>query len=249
MHTHEWQLSRPIDAVIFDCDGTLSRIEGIEVLAAMNGIDKLISEMTKKAMAQSGLNQTLYQTRLDLIRPTLTQLLTLGQQYYQHKSDYAEEVIAILHRLNKSVFIVSAGLLPAVKPFGQALKVREEHIIAVNLEFNADGGYHSFDHHSPLIDNQGKKNIVQQLKKQHPHIAHIGDGLNDIVTKDMVTRFIGFGGHYYRENIKALSHYYLTHPSLLGMLPLLLTEDEVHHLTSSEHDLYLKGLKELLLNN
>jgi phosphoserine phosphatase len=38
MLTKNWQLQHPLDAVVFDCDGTLSQIEGIDALAEKNDV-------------------------------------------------------------------------------------------------------------------------------------------------------------------------------------------------------------------
>lgn len=42
----------PVDAVISDCDGTLSTIEGIDELARMNDVYAEISQLTQAAMTQ-----------------------------------------------------------------------------------------------------------------------------------------------------------------------------------------------------
>ena len=51
-----WQLKTSIDALIFDCDGTLSRIEGIDVLADQNGVGDAVKQLTHDAMTHMGLN-------------------------------------------------------------------------------------------------------------------------------------------------------------------------------------------------
>ena len=38
MKAPTWQLDHPINAIVFDCDGTLSIIEGIDELARNNGV-------------------------------------------------------------------------------------------------------------------------------------------------------------------------------------------------------------------
>jgi phosphoserine phosphatase len=243
MNTHSsWQLKNPIDAVIFDCDGTLSTIEGINELAKNNGVGDIIAALTHEAMSVSGLNPEIYQQRLHLIHPKKHQVQALGDLYFKHCVPDAMHVIQILQRLHKTVYIVSAGVNPAVTIFGEKLGIPREQIYAVNMEFDLAGNYLDFDHASPLIFNHGKRQIVELLKNKHPHILHIGDGLNDYITHDIVTRYIGYGGVYYRENLANLCEYYIRSLSLAPILPLCLTEQESKILLTHELKLYLHGM-------
>lgn len=246
MITRNWQLESPVTAIVFDCDGTLSTIEGIDVLADHNGAGGVVSELTAEAMGKTGINPSLYQKRLELVSPSYEQVLHLGDEYYANRIDYADEIIRIFKRLNKSIYIISAGISLAVKHFGTRLQVPEKNIFAVDVNFDAHGQYQSFDNKSPLTDVNGKRNIITEIKKSHPHILSVGDGLNDVETMDLVTRFIGFGGMYYRENIANLCEFYITYPSLSPLLPLALTEAECELLEPDEMKLYMKGMKHIM---
>lgn len=237
-----WQLQSPIDAIIFDCDGTLSAIEGIDELAKYNQVTEPVQALTAQAMGQTGLNLDLYQKRLALVQPQQSQLKQLGQQYFEHRVPDATTVIQIFNLLKKPVYIVSAGLFPAVAQFAALLQVPAEHVFAVDIQFNQAGKYLDFEHASPLVNNQGKRKIVQRLKKKYPRLIHIGDGLNDYVTYDLVTRFIGYGGVYYRENIEALCEYYIRSCSLAALLPLSLTTAEYEQLSPDHQILFHRGL-------
>src|SRR5438034_1098141 len=117
MLTPTWQLQNPISEVLFDCDGTLSSIEGIDTLAAMNGVGKQVQSLTELAMGKTGINPVLYEERLDLVKPSLEQVIMVGKKYFENQAPHASEVIALLRKLNKSVYILSAGLQPAVDIF------------------------------------------------------------------------------------------------------------------------------------
>jgi len=238
-----WQLQTPISAIVFDCDGTLSAIEGIDELARMNGVYEAVAALTAKAMGETGLNLETYQERLALVKPNQQQLETLSHAYLTNCVQDALPVIQTLMRLNKSIYIVSAGLNPAVTLFGESLNIPRENIYAVDLKFDAHGNYLDFDHTSPLVNLNGKRVIVSDLKLRHETILHIGDGLNDYDAHDLVTRFVGFGGFFYRENLEKLCKYYIKTPSLVSLLPLALTQDEYTQLSPSELDLYLKGIE------
>jgi len=244
MTTPTWQLQTPIDAILFDCDGTLSTIEGIDELARKNGVEDIVESLTAAAMSKLGMNPEIYQRRLDLVYPTQQQVLALGHDYFAHKVPDLVEVIEVLKRLNKSIYIISAGLYPAVRIFAGLLKIPSQNIFAVPIEFDAQGLYLDFDRASPLVYSTGKRNIVSELKIQHAEIAYIGDGLNDLVAADLVTRFIGYGGAFYRENIAAQCQYYISSSSISPILPLVLTKSEFEKLTPAELKLYQRGLSD-----
>ncbi len=237
-----WQLQTPIDSVIFDCDGTLSAIEGIDELAKLNGVGDIVKSLTSEAMSTTGLNVGLYQKRLELVYPTATQVNELAQQYYTHRVPYIEEIIQLLSRLNKSVYLVSAGLSPAVCAFGDMLQIPRENIYAVDIAFDRDGRYLDFERSSPLVQHDGKRQIVNAIKEQHNQVLYVGDGMNDYAVYDLVTRFVGYGGAYYRENIATRCQFYITASSLLTLIPLAITHQEYQRLAPMDQSLYQQGL-------
>jgi phosphoserine phosphatase len=238
-----WQLQTPVDAIVFDCDGTLSAIEGINELARNNGVYEIVEALTTEAMDKTGLNPALYQKRLELIHPTKQQVETLAETYYTQKVMHASDVIELLQCIGKYVYIISAGVNPAIRLLGHQLHVPHEYIYAVNLNFDAAGHYTDFDRSSLLIHNHGKRDLIMKLKQKHAHIIHIGDALNDYVTHDIVTRFIGYGGVYYRAHMEARCHFYIRTLSLAPLLALCLTQTEYQKLTPDQRVLYNKGLK------
>lgn len=244
MNHYPWHLNHPVNAIVFDCDGTLCQVEGIDEIAKQNGKYDLVEAMTASAMNTTGVNADLYEQRLALVTPQRDQLHALGQHYYEQRVPDAHEVIQLFKRLNKAVFIVSAGLYPAVKLFGEKLGVPEKHIYAVDIHFDENGNYQGFEKHSPLIHaHKGKREIVTQLKGDHPSIIHIGDGANDIVTYDLVTRFVGYGGVSYRKKVAERCEYYVNTLSMATFLPLALTRDEYFLLNAHEKALYDRGLE------
>jgi phosphoserine phosphatase len=247
MSTHSWQLDTPVSAVIFDCDGTLSAIEGIDELAKNNNVTDIVQRLTEEAMGKSGMNVNLYQERLNLVKPTEEQILQLGKKYIRHHVPDIVDVISLLQRLNKTVYIISAGLYPSVAIFGKFLNIPADNIYAVNLKFDGNGEYLNFDHNSPLVNRNGKRFFVNQIKQHHPTTAYVGDGLNDLEVKDLVTRFIGYGGIFYRKNIEAECQFYLKPASMAALLPYVLTLNEINGLTEDERKLYQHGLTTAML--
>jgi phosphoserine phosphatase len=237
------QLQQPLDAIIFDCDGTLSTIEGIDELARQNGVAGPVSALTEIAMGSTGINPELYEQRLALVKPHRQQVLAIGKEYYQKATLDARDVVQIFQKFNKAVYLVSAGLLPAVKIFGELLQIPVENIFAVEIEFDAAGNYLGYDHTSPMTQADGKRRIVTEIKKNHPNIAYVGDGLNDLAVYDLATRFIGMGGAYFRQNIMDKCEFYITDKSLAPLLPLLFTTNEVRELNAAQQPLFQKGLQ------
>lgn len=237
-----WQLSKAINGICFDCDGTLTAIEGINELARYVNAQEKVEALTTIAMSETGINPHIYEERLKLVVPSQDHLMTLAHEYFENRAPDLIDVITIFQRLQKKIFIISAGLNPAVKIFGEKLSIPTENIFAVDLIFDKKGQYQHYDHQSPLIHNDGKRLIIKQLKQHYPELIHIGDGLNDVATSDIVRRFIGYGGFYYREHIAALCKYYIRAKSIAALLPLSLTHDEYISLTVDEQGVYQKGL-------
>lgn len=242
MTTPRWQLQSSINAVIFDCDGTLSSIEGIDQLASVNGVGEQVKQLTAKAMGETGINPELYKKRLELVHPTKDQVQNLGAQYFEHISPDAFEVIQIFKRLNKSIYLISAGLLPPVSFFGEMLKIPKENIFAVDISFDKHGNYADYDRESSLVRRDGKRDIVTQINLRHENAIYIGDGLNDLAVKDLVSRFIGYGGSYFRENIAEKCQFYINTPSMSPIVPLSLTLEEYENLNVEDKLLFQKGL-------
>lgn len=238
------QLTTPLQAIIFDCDGTLSSIEGINELAKINGSGAAVAKLTEQAMGQTGMTPEIYRQRLLLTQPTLQQIKDLGKQYCETISPDIKEVIQILQRLGKQIFIMSAGIQQAVNILAAYLNVPIKNVYAVEVSFDTDGHYQDFDHQSLLTYNDGKKRLAQKLSVTFPQIALVGDGLNDYTAHTSVTRFIGYGGHYFRQNLADLCDFYITTSSMAEVLPLCLTTQEVERLNNSEMMLYKKGLNE-----
>lgn len=240
-----WQCIHPIDAILFDCDGTLSQIEGIDELAKHHQVIDIVQRITRDAMGKSGMSPEVYAERLDLTKPNQQEVDALVDAYYEQITPDVLEVIEILQRLNKSVFIVSAGLFPSVAGFAKKLKIPKENIFAVNILFDEKGQYCNFDHTSPMVFKNGKQKIVSLIKNKYNTIAFIGDGLSDYEVCEDVTRFVGYGGVFYRENIAKLCQFYIKTLRLRALLPLLLTTYEYDILLPHEKKLYAEGIADI----
>ena len=208
MPPHIWPLS---NLVIFDCDSTLSTIEGIDELARMSGHEHDVAMLTKRAMEGDIPLEAVYGHRLTTTNPTQTQVREIANIYRDTVVDGAREVIEALHALGTEVFIVSGGLIEPVRDFGVWLGVPREHIFAVNMEYdqlsgewwryweqpggqNPRANYLAFEP-TPLAGTKGKNRVIARLREQFPGRAMLsGDGGSDLEAGDEVDLFVGYGG-------------------------------------------------------
>ena len=217
----------PFDAICFDCDSTLTRIEGIDELAVRAGCVTLVEPLTAAAMDGSLAIDQVYARRLDLIRPDRAAIDWVGQRYVATMVDGAAETIAILQALGKSVHIVSGGLLQPVAQLAAALGVRDENVHAVSVVFEDDGRYRSFDVASPLCRAGGKATIAARLGIKYGRVALVGDGVTDLEARHGGAYVIGFGGVTARPAVVSGADVFVAGPSLRATLDALLTGPEM----------------------
>lgn len=223
------------DLIFFDCDSTLSAIEGIDELARFKGKEMRVGVLTQKAMDGDLDLREVYGKRLQAIRPTRGQLKAIEERYWETIVPDALEVIAALRYLGKTVFIISGGLAEPVRGFGKRLGVPPENIRAVELEYNELSGdwwrYHDpqtrarqtyLDYNEgPLTVSSGKPAIVNELAgKRHGRRMMIGDGASDLATRSVVDLFVGFGGVVARQKVRDESDIFVQVNSLAPILPL-----------------------------
>lgn len=259
MATARWT---SFDLIFFDCDSTLSTIEGIDELAKLKGKEGRVGLLTDKAMNGDLDLAEVYGKRLRAIRPTRGQLKAVEERYAENIVEDAREVIAALQFLGKQVYIISGGLVDAVRGFGRRLGVAPEHIRAVELEYNElSGEWWRYDDpqaqhqqtyleyvEGPLTVTSGKPQIIQELTgQQHGRKMMIGDGSSDLATRDMVDLFVGYGGVIARDKVKKESEIFVQSQSLASILPLAAGLAAVEKLQGTVYEaVYQKGIEQLV---
>jgi phosphoserine phosphatase len=229
----------PYRTCVFDCDSTLSAIEGIDELAGP--VKGEIAELTRAAMAGELALESVYGRRLERIRPTRAAVEALGGLYVERLVPGARELVAALRFLGKRVCIVSGGLAPAVAALGRTLALDERDVFAVGIEFAADGSYAGFDARSPLARSGGKREIVQRLAGEPgcAPLVLVGDGMSDLEAAEggALARFVAYGGVVRREEVFARAHVGADGKDPACLLPLLVSEREMRILSRSrEHE-------------
>ncbi len=225
-------MQSPLAAVYFDCDSTLSAIEGVDELleSADPALRAEIAAMTEQAMNGERPLADVYELRLARLAPNRRQLERIGHRYVERLVPDAPGVVRALRWLGKHVGVVSGGLLAPVQHVARHLGVPLENVHAVPVTFAADGSYVDFDRRSPLWRNQGKVTVLRALPPAHHPLAFVGDGVTDLETRPHVARFVGFGGVVARPAVRAGAEHFVAGPGLAGVLPLVLTEHEVGRL-------------------
>ena len=207
--------------LLFDCDSTLSAIEGIDELGRLRGpeVFKAVEDMTTQAMDGSTPMESIFAKRLDMIKPTLKELESIGQKYIQQVEPTAVDTIKKLKAAGWTVMIVSGGFTQAIRPLAQYLGI--ERVEAVELRFNADGSYAGYVESCPTAKSKGKNVVVLKLRDEFKayQMILVGDGASDLEVKGDVDKMIGFGRYTARPKVKAGADAFIT--SLDQLISLL----------------------------
>jgi len=213
---------RLFDIVCFDCDSTLSRIEGIDELAKRTGVEKEVEPLTAAAMAGTLSLDAVYVQRLSIVRPDRESIEWLGQRYVEEMVPGARETIMALKRAGKPVHIVSGGLRPAIELLARVLEIPASRVHAVDLIFADDGTYRDFDRGSPLSRQDGKAIVCRALTASRHSVALVGDGASDLVAREVGVFVVGFGGVERREAMEKGADAFVGGPDLTAVLNTLL---------------------------
>ncbi|MDD1629879.1 MAG: HAD-IB family phosphatase [Methylococcaceae bacterium] len=209
------------DVICFDCDSTLSRIEGIDELARRVGVGEEMSKLTDLAMNGVVPLEAVYERRLSIIRPDQASINWLADLYIAEIVEGVKEVFASLLVQDKTVHIISGGLRQAILPLAEHLGLPESHVHAVDIYFNEDGSYRNYDLNSPLARTGGKAVVVGTLKGEGS-LVMVGDGKTDLEAKQSGAVVLGFGGVVDRAIVREQADFYTTEPTLLAVLEHIL---------------------------
>ena len=215
---------RKFGTVVFDCDSTLSTIEGIEELARDHRAE--VEALTEQAMQGSIPLEQVYGRRLELVRPTRARVQALGQRYIETLVPGAHETVAILRSAGVHVRVISGGLKPAVVILARTLGIADEAVDAVDIYFNGDGDYAGFDAQSPLAASGGKRKVVEGWSSVPRPLMLVGDGATDLEARPAVDMFVAFAGVAARTQVMAAADAVIHERSLTPVVRLALGNSE-----------------------
>ena len=198
--------------ICFDCDNTLSSIEGIDELARLRGPDVFASveALTEDAMNGRILIEEVFGRRLECIRPGSADVAIVGRLYIEAVEPTARETIARMAAAGWTPVIISGGFRQAIRPLADFLGVGR--VEAVDLYFTGDGSYRGYDRAYPSTRSGGKREIIAGLRAElRPEkVVMVGDGASDLETRPAVDLFVGFGGFVTREQVKTAAAAFVT---------------------------------------
>lgn len=217
--------------VIFDCDSTLTTVEGIDVLATAMGMEEEVAALTDSAMEGDVDLTDVYGARLALLQPSRQAITALRSSYKNNVVTDAAAVVAALREIGIAVYVVSGGLAEPVEDFAVSLGIDPGHVRAVTARHDSLSGewwkpgaggedYAGFDD-GALTRSDGKAEIITELLKGTTGMSMlVGDGASDLYAADSVDLFVGFGGVVRRERVAADAAVYIDTDSLAPVLPL-----------------------------
>ena len=194
-----------IQLICFDCDSTLSAIEGIDELARVRGpeIFAQVEAMTNDAMNGKLPVEAVFGRRLEIIQPRRADVVAVGRRYVETVEPTAKETMAALVARGWTPVILSGGFRAAIQPLADFLGIKR--VEAVDLFFQDDGRYRGYAADYPTTRSGGKPAVIAQLKQefQPARVVMVGDGASDLEAKPAVDGFIGFGRYLAREKVRA----------------------------------------------
>ncbi len=210
-----------MNLICFDCDNTLSAIEGVDELGRIRGpaVFSRIEAMTASAMNGSITLESVFAQRLEIIRPRAAEVAAVGRRYVETAEPTALATVRALAAAQWTPVIVSAGFRQAIRPLADLLGIAR--IEAVDLFFDAEGNYRGFDADFPSTRSGGKVEIIRRLREElrPSRVVMVGDGVSDLETAPVAELFVGFGRYATRERVRREAGAFITS---LGELPALL---------------------------
>ena len=205
--------------VCFDCDSTLSAIEGIDWLAVRAGAGPEVEALTRRAMDGEVPLESVYAARLAVVRPEPDDLAALARAYAAHAVEDSRETVAALAAAGIEPWIVSGGMLEAVGPFAAWLGIDPARVLAVPLPWSEADPWAAAAAH-PLASTGGKRLMLARIAED-AEVTLVGDGASDAAAKAAVARLIGFGGVVRHERMRKAADLWIDAPSLSPIVPFL----------------------------
>ncbi|WP_226895123.1 HAD-IB family phosphatase [Luteolibacter marinus] len=212
--------------IFFDCDSTLSSIEGIDELGRACGPDafRQVEDLTNQAMDGRVPISEVFGRRMEIIRPDKDTAEAVARQYVDTITPGTTDAIAALKEAGWTPVILSGGFEPLIRPLARHLGI--DHVEAVPLQFDTEGQYAGYGADYPTTRNGGKPEVIREWQHaMSPELTvMVGDGVSDLETKGDVDLFIGFGGVVERPKVKSSADVWITSmhdlpPIVAGLQP------------------------------
>jgi phosphoserine phosphatase len=218
--------------IFFDCDSTLSSIEGIDELALAAGpqVFQQVKELTDAAMNGEIPLDDVFRKRMERLSPDRKICDEVSRRYLETMTPGSRHLVKQLRETGWTVVILSGGFEPIIRPLARALDI--QHVEAVPLSFDATGNYEGYQTDYPTTRNGGKPEIIREWKQAllPRAVVMVGDGISDLETQSECDLFIGYGGVVSRSRVQAEADLWIT--SFEDITPSTI-EDTLHNRDSN----------------
>lgn len=218
------------DIICFDVDSTLVTCEGVDWLADQKGVGDEVRELTQLSMDGTIPIDEIFEKKIDILSPSRKELSSIGDHYLTCITPGAKELISLLQKAEKELWLITGGLHEAIVPLARFLNIT--NIQSNTVLFNIDGDYECIDPKNILTRADGKATFVKSFDPTKA-VAFVGDSVTDLATQPFVKTFIGFGGVVVREKVKKNCEFYVSTKNMLSLIDLLLTSEEKINLTTT----------------
>lgn len=198
--------------ICFDCDSTLSSIEGIDELARMRGkeVFSRVEALTNEAMNGLVRMEDVFGLRMEIVRPGSTEAAAVGRRYIETVEATAKATVSALAGMGWTPVVISGGFRQAIRPLADFLGIAR--VEAVDLYFSGDGSYKGYATDYPTTRTGGKAEVISRLRAEFApeKVVMVGDGASDMETRPAVDLFVGYGGFVSREIVRRGSAAFVT---------------------------------------
>ena len=184
---------------------------------------RAVAALTSAAMAGGMPFQDALSARLDLLRPSATDIAAFLGAHPPRLTPGIAELVHALHNRSKLVYLVSGGFRVMINPVADMLGVPKERIFANTILFagggqqlgeggsqaspTGEGAYVGFDASEFTSQAGGKAAAARHIKAQSGArvLVMVGDGATDLEARTQdgagADLFVGFGGIVKREKV------------------------------------------------
>ena len=193
-------------------DSTLISEEGIDVLAEHCGAGAAVAEWTAKAMGGGVAFEDALAARLELIKPSRSDVEACLAAHPPVLTPGAPELCAALAARGTKVYVVSGGFRCMIEATAAAaFGVPRDRVFANHILWDDAGDYVGFDADEPTSRDGGKPTVVAALKADGAAtVVMVGDGATDAQAKPPADAFLGFGGVVARDVVRDKADWFVT---------------------------------------
>lgn len=198
--------------IIIDFDSTFVSVEALDELAKIALANNLqqqqilqqIITITKQGMdGQISVKESL-NLRMKLFQANKQHVEILISKLMQQITPSIKRNIGFFKQFASNIYIVSSGFKEYIQPVVATFAIEPNHVFANNFIYDEEGNICGIDLTNPLSGDQGKVQVVNDLKLSGETIV-IGDGYTDYEIKKFgaAKYFYVYTENVYRESVVA----------------------------------------------